>query len=992
MRKFVFGIAATLTALTASAQVNSPADDGYCRRGILMYQDKNYVGCIDQMQYLKSQQPTAEQLEQADYYVALSSAHLGKGDAEGLLRHFLWRHPASQRCLTIRLALGNLLMDRGKYSEALAEYNLISDDALDNEMGAELRFNRAYCLLKRGDYAAARGVYASLTRDKTFGNASRFYLAYIKYIDKDYREAESLFKTVDTATAPGNMADYYLTQIYYINRDYAKAASKARTIADRNVDPEFSIEACRIAGESLYEMGDDAAAIPYLRRYVDAVKEPLPSSLYILGVADYRNGNYREAIDRLSPVASLDNAMGQSANLFIGQAFMQQGNYSSAMFAFDKALKMEFDPEVRETAFYNYAVANTQGGKIPFGGSVAVFEDFLRSYPNSRFAPQIREYIVTGYMTDNNYPAALASINAIKNPSTSILKAKQQVLYTLGSRELAAGNTKAAVGHLTEAASLASHNLKVGAETKLWLGEALYADGQLDKAAAQLNSYLNDKNMSAENKPLALYDLGYTRFSQERYGDAATDFSRFISDPGKMNDATIADAYNRLADCYYYDSKFADATAAYDKAYRRNPSAGDYPLYQKAMMEGLNRKYPAKIEGLKDMIAKFPTSTLVPQALIEIGESYDLSGLPEQAIESYSMVSARYPSSPQGRQASLLLALTYLNNGDRSLAIDTYKQLITDFPTSDEARMASDNLKSILAEDNALDDYEAFVANVPQVGSLDDSEAEALTFTAAEREYIDKGTTGRLNLYLEKFPNGASRPAALAYLVEASANAGDLRSADKRLKELEADYPDAPALPQALLNAADARYNATRYADALNAYISASGKTDNTSLANNARLGILRSASKLGKFDTAIQAADALTATSTIPHDQRSEAVYLRGRAFAETGNEDKAAADWQSLADDLNDIYGTMSAYALAEQQLRLGNLDKAQTLTDALIDSDSPYDYWFARSIILLSDIYRAQGNNYEAEAYLTNLRDKYPGTESDIFDMIDARLGKK
>ena len=42
-------------------------------------------------------------------------------------------------------------------------------------------------------------------------------------------------------------------------------------------------------------------------------------------------------------------------------------------------------------------------------------------------------------------------------------------------------------------------------------------------------------------------------------------------------------------------------------------------------------------------------------------------------------------------------------------------------------------------------------------------------------------------------------------------------------------------------------------------------------------------------------------------------------------------------------------------------------------------------------MSDIYAAQGKIFEAREYLNALRSNYPGSESDIFDMIDTRLAK-
>ena len=134
----------------------------------------------------------------------------------------------------------------------------------------------------------------------------------------------------------------------------------------------------------------------------------------------------------------------------------------AAIMALEKAYRLDYDPSVRETAFYNYAVTRMEGGRTPFGSSVALMEDFLRTYPNSRFAPQVQEYLVTGYITDNNYDQALASINAISRPTPAIIAAKQRVLYILGSRDLANNRTTQALERFRES----KHSLRK--PTKTW--------------------------------------------------------------------------------------------------------------------------------------------------------------------------------------------------------------------------------------------------------------------------------------------------------------------------------------------------------------------------------------------------------------------------------------------------------------------------------------------------------------------------------------------
>ncbi|MDE6199755.1 MAG: tetratricopeptide repeat protein [Muribaculaceae bacterium] len=993
MRKILTTTAIAATALTGAAQVNSPAPEGYLKRAIDMYNDANYVGCTDQMRYLKDNSPTASELEDADYYIAMSALHLNKADAEALIKYYMWRYPSSARIAEARLALGNLYTSTGRYGEALNEFAQIADKSLDRSSADRKDASRAYCLLKQGEYDLAEPIYRRLARSKEYADEARFYEGYIAYVRKDYTKAAELFKKCNSSKAPGDMADYYLAQIEYLDGDYAKAASTARRLySNTRIEPSFRFEAMRVAGESYYQLDDLGEALPLLREYAANTSDPLPTTLYMLGVTEYREGNYDEAVKYLTPVIDFDNAMGQSANLFIGQAMMRQANYSGAIIAFDRALRMHFDNDVREAAFYNYAVAKTEGGRIPFGNSVATFEEFLRAFPNSRHASDVREYLVAGYMTDNNFAAALASINQIKNPSKKILGAKQQVLYALGSREVMAGQHDAAIAHLKEAVALKQHDAKTAAESELWLGEAYYGNGDYAAAQKSYRNSLTGNRLSPENKQVALYGLGYSYFRDGDAENASRYFTDFINSRPEPSGILKADALSRIADRYFTEKDFGKAASAYNDAYRANPATGDYALLSRARMYGYDGNYKEKVNLLQQFIKEFPKSSMLPQAYIDLGESYAQLGDAGRSIESYSMVASRYPGSAYGRQANLLLALAYLNENDKPQAIDTYKQLITTAPGSEEGRQASDNLKQIMANDGMLDEYVAFINSVPGATPVGASDVENAAFLAAERDYLNKGLTGRLTDYLDRFPQGASRPAALGYAIAANSKAGNAEATIGYANELIETYPDNALMPAALKAKAEALADQGKGELALSAYEQLATTASTPEMLNEAQLGIMRTARDLGYNDRVIDAASAITSSSTPSGEQRSEAAFNYAEALYNNGDTDNAIARWNELSADLNDIYGTKALFRIAQAGYDAGDLKAARTAAEKLIDSDTPHNYWLARGFILLSDINRAEGNLFEADQYLVSLRDNYPGTETDIFKMIDDRLNNK
>jgi TolA-binding protein len=349
------------TAISASAQINSTTADGYISRGEKMYTADNYAGCIDQLTHIDRNQLSDAEREQVDWLLAQSAYHTVGAKAVNHFRIFLAQYPYSVRREEAKMRIGDCLY-RESYAEALKAYNSVDSDCLTADLRETLTYRTAYCYVRLGDYDNAERRFSSLASNKKYGNASRFYLGYIDYAQGNYKQAKEQFKTVNTDTAPGNMADYYLAQIYYIEGDYSRALQTSRALLRRDgIESQYTAEANRVAGESLYQLGNSSEAIPYLRNYVASSELPQRSALYILGLSEYQNGQYEQAVASLQPVTVGDDAMAQSAYLYIGQALHRQGNNDAALLAFDRALRMNYDKDVEAAAFYNYAVAKSKG-------------------------------------------------------------------------------------------------------------------------------------------------------------------------------------------------------------------------------------------------------------------------------------------------------------------------------------------------------------------------------------------------------------------------------------------------------------------------------------------------------------------------------------------------------------------------------------------------------------------------------------------------------
>lgn len=990
MKKIIILAGALIAAAGAGATITDPSAAGALERGAAMLSEGNARGCLDRLATIAPGSLHGPQAEEAAWLGALATYRGGLPDAAAALEAYLEKYPASPRRYEARLYLADALLATDA-PRALAILTSLAATDPGTALGPDLRYHLGYAMMRLGDFEDARREFATVESDGTYGADARFYIGYIAYSERDYDTAIGYFRRTDRTSLPGSGTDYYLAQIYYIRGDYDKALKAAQSLIDNPActDETFRAEALRIAGESYFQKGDTRRAIDMLEQYAAVAPLPELSALYILGTACYNRGETAKAVKYLEPVTVSDSAMGQSAYLFIGQALMAEGDRDAALMAFDAALRSDHDEEVREAAYYNYAVAKFGGGTVPFGSSVATFEDFLRRYPAGPYTPAVQEYLVAGYLTDSDYDTALESIRRMQSPGDKVLAAKQRILYALGNRALGSGDPDTAIALLEEADGLSSHDRATAARVNLSLGEALYRSGDYAGAIDRISRYRADIPAGDPNEALSLYDLGYAHFGAKDYAAAREAFSRFTAQPGTSGDATVADALNRLGDAALYTGDLDGAYRSYGESARRAPEMADYPLFQQAVILGYRRDYTGEAAAVDALTERFPTSALIPEALLEKAEAYIQLGRRDDAIEVYRRVTETYPATAQGRRGLLQMAMLTLSTGDREAATEAYRSVVTRYPTSDEALVAVEELQRIAAQDGTLGQLSGWLAGIENAPRPDIAETDRLAFEAAEVIFLDDGSTARLERYLTDYPAGAYRQNAWGYMMEAADGKGHSRDALQYAELIITNYPDTRLAEEAMAVKAAALHSTGSGTESMIAWEELARRAGSPAMQNRARTGIMRVALDLGDWERAIAAADALLASSTAGAEDRNEATFVRGMALDGRGDSEAARDVWGQIAGMTDDINGVKSAYYLAQSLFDVRDYKGARAGAEAIIDSGTPHLYWLARAFVLLSDVFAAEGKKFEAREYLRSLRENYPGTETDIFQMIDIRL---
>lgn len=983
--------------LMGMAQQTEPLTDS--RRlfddGKELFLRRDYAAAQQTLSRFVQQKPQASLADEAAYMIACTSYELKSPDCIKQLEGYLEQYPDSRYANRVQSLIASAYFFQEKYPEAIAcfkgcQFDLLADSERD---ACTLRMGTAY--LKMGNLQEA-AVWFSILKEVSseYHIDAVYHLAYIDYVQKQYDKALQGFRETGESSKYAALSPYYIADIHLVRGNYQQARQIASTYLEAYPRQEKAIEMKRICGEACYGLKQYAAAIDYLSAYRSETEEHAErNSLYKLGMSFFYTGVYSEAAAALGEVTTVQDALTQNAYLHMGLAYLQLKERNRARMAFEQASAMNYDCDIKEQAFYNYALCIHETSYSPFAESVTVFERFLNEFPNSVYTEKVNDYLIEVYMNTRSYMAALNSIAKISRPGNRILEAKQKLLFRLGTQAFAQAAFENAIEYFSQSLQLGRYNQQTQADAYYWRGESKYRLEQYGAAASDYRQYLEfAPDRRSTEYGLALYNLGYTAFKQKQYDKALTWFTRCAESGIRLENDVVADVYNRMGDCNFYARRFDAADAQYAQASGYSMSLSDYSLFQQSIIKGLQREYGKKIELLNRLITGFPESQYLDDALYEQGRAFVQLEDNDNAVKRYSLLVQRYPESPLSRRAANEIGLLYYQNDKYNEAIAAYKKVISTYPGSEEARLAQRDLKSIYIDLNRVDDYMAFVSTIPGGANFDVNERDSLTYVAAERVYMRGNITEAKNSfvrYLQSFPQGAFSVDAHYYLGLIDYNEKNYTGAVSHLDKV-VEYPDNKFSGEAMAMCADIAYREKEYEKSLGLYKRMADRAVSQEERVTARTGAMRSAWMVKDCQEIISVASGLIAESKLAPELANEAHYYRAKALLAEGQNKEAAGDLAVLAKDTRNVYGAEAKYLLAQLYFDNGETGKAEKEVLDYIEVSTPHAYWLARSFVLLSDVYMKLGRNLDAKQYLLSLQQNYQA-DDDIAEMIETRLAK-
>jgi TolA-binding protein len=628
----------------------------------------------------------------------------------------------------------------------------------------------------------------------------------------------------------------------------------------------------------------------------------------------------------------------------------------------------------------------------PFGEAIAAFQEYVDLYPGSKRIQEVYDYLVGTLMQIKNYKAALAALDKIGNKDSRLEEAYQKVAFFRGLELFNNLEFEPALSMFDKSLKYEKYNRQIRARAIYWRGEANYRLGHFDLAKEDYELFMGLPGSSYLGEySLIRYNLGYASFNLKDYTNALNNFKTFESGAANSRPEVLADAKDRIADCYYIATSYPSAISYYDKVIAYGNLDADYAMFQKGFSLGLMNDTKGKIDVLTALIQKYPTSAYVPNAIFERGRAYLVLEDYKRGESDFNTILSSYSGSSFVPRSEVQLGLLYYNLGENEKAIAQYKKVIENFKSTPEARDALTGLRNTYVDLNDVDTYFSYVKTLDGYGNINLAEKDSLLYMSGENLFMtgkyDKAT-GILKNYLDEFPNGSFRQNAQYYLAECMRTSGNTDEALKLYREV-ADQPNNQYLEPSLIAASSILFDKEDYPTALDYYERLEKVSSNDENKLLALKGELKSAYQAGDAQKTIIAAGKINSSPNIPQELTREATFMSAKANYSLNNFDDALRDFRKVGTEVTSIEGAESKYRVAELLYKKDKSAEAEKVITEFIDQKSPHQFWMARVFLLLADISIKKGDSLQARATLQSLKDYYTIDNDGILDEVKAKM---
>ncbi|HTB06803.1 MAG TPA: tetratricopeptide repeat protein [Bacteroidia bacterium] len=973
-RIFLFSLLAVIPSIALCQQTQVYMDpEATFTKAMELFNTEKYSAAEHLFEQVAKASTEQSQLRiESDYYSAVCSMNLFHDDAEKRMEGFIENHPQSPKVRKIDFQLGNYAYRKRKFKEAITWYDKVSVSDLDKDEASEFYFKKGYSCFHQNKLDSAKHNFAEVKdAGSIYSAGALYYYGFIAYQQKNYQTAINSFLPLKTDARFGTVIPYYIANLYYLQGDYSEVPQYVIPLIDSAKNPALFFNADqvnRLIAESYYHLKKYSDAIPYFEKYAKRGGLQEMES-YELGFCYYSTNKYREAIPWFQGASSNNDSLSQNALYFLASSYLKAGNKQFASNAFRDVYKMNYDPKLKEDALLNYAKLAYELDFDPFNEAIKAFNQYLNDYPNSSHKEEIYRYLVNVYLSTRNYPAALESLDKIKDWDTQLQAVYQRLTYYRGVDLF---NN----GQMDKAAIYFDNSEKYNFDQKLhlmafyWKAEALYREKKYKDAIEAYTVYMQQPEaFSTPEYNLSQYGIGYSNYEVKDYDNSNIAFRKYVEDE-KRDKQRLSDAYNRIGDGYFVQKEYESSVPYYTKNIELNTYDMDYAAYQKALALGVMHNLTDKVAVLEAFMKDYPKSTYRSSAMMELANTYMINSQPQQALDEYQLVLDNYPKSPYINQSLLQQGMIYFNRSENDKAQIVWDEVVRRSRNSPEGTEALNHIKMLYTSSGQIDKMKDYFH---QVGAdLSTSTLDSATFSVVKSEYLSENYTkmyADVNNYLQKFPQGA-------FAGEAHFYRGEYLYKQKSYDSSYVDYSYVIKLPRsfytetALAKGARIEYDKKNFAQALDYYNALATIAQYPANLSDARLGKMNCNYQLKKYDATITSADTVLMTTDLDKGVYAKAYFYKAKSFFMKEQYDSSEVAYGRVITLTTSEMEAESKYNLAYIQYLKTDIAASEKTIFDLVNQEPSYPEWMAKGLIVLADDYLAAHDDFQAKHTLNTV----------------------
>ncbi len=369
-------------------------------QGKEMFLEGNYAGAEDMLTRFLLESNDQRMKEEAAYMRAVASFKRGGEESIALLKAFLNNHPESLHRHPLYFLIGSYHYDRKEWETTRSWFALADLDYLTLTDQEDYSFRSGYTELQLGNDEEAKRRFGLLSLNSSrYRDAADFYLGYIDYTNRNYTAALNRFQRLKDHPDYREEVAFYTAQATFFDGRLNEAVQLAEAFLVQYPGSNHVTELNRVLGNSYFRLGQPSRAIPRYERYLSSTTQPLRGDAYFLGLSYAEGGKHEEALKMFQLAVGDADALTQNAQLHLGQTYLKLNRKQEAQMAFEAAARDNFDPQVRETAMFNYALLAHETNFSVFSESITLFENFLREFPQSPYTGQVNDILAETFLT-----------------------------------------------------------------------------------------------------------------------------------------------------------------------------------------------------------------------------------------------------------------------------------------------------------------------------------------------------------------------------------------------------------------------------------------------------------------------------------------------------------------------------------------------------------------------------------------------------------------